>query len=209
MSASSVAGGDYLSRESDSSRTVPGDQQASTARNGRHRAELMVALIAALAGGLISIAGSLAGVYRQTTDGDHHMRQSMRHEAVDKFIDEYSIVKVELQHYGDMRIPATGITHDDQAALRKHVHGVEGACARLVLVAPELVGPATNFRKVLIDWGHAISEPRRTAGNIMRASFSGMTRPRPPSSPRPKQLSSSHRRNHARRGDRTASRVLV
>ena len=159
MSASSLAGGDYLSRDSDASRTVPSDPRAGTARKSRHTAELMVALIAALAGGLIRIAGSLAGVYWQTTDGDHHMRQSMRHAAVDKFIDEYSIVKVELQHYGDMRIPATGIAHDDQAALRKHVHGVEGACARLVLVAPELVGPATNFRNVLIDWGHAISEP--------------------------------------------------
>jgi hypothetical protein len=155
-----VAGdhGGVIGRDPETSRNIAAGRQAGSARKS-WRTELIVALVAALAGGLISIAGSLAGVYWQTRDGEHHMQQSMRHAAVDKFIDEYSIVKVELQHYGDMRIPATAISLDDQAAMRKHVHGVEGACARLVLVAPELVAPATNFRNVLIDWGHAISEP--------------------------------------------------
>ena len=129
-------------------------------RRSRLTTELAVALIAALAGGIIGLTGSLVAVYWQLQDGDHHMRQSMRHQAVDKFIDEYAIVKVELQHYGDMRLPIRAISPEDRAVLRKHVHGVEGACARLVLVAPDLLGPALEFRNVLISWEQAISGPQ-------------------------------------------------
>jgi len=41
-------------------------------------------------------------------------------------------------------------------AVRKHKWEVEGACARLLLVAPELNSAANSFRSVLNAWESAI-----------------------------------------------------
>jgi hypothetical protein len=130
-----------------------GRSRPSSSDGKRLKADIAVALIAALVGGLLS----LAGVYWQSMDADRHMRR----EAVEKFLDEYAIVQVELQYFGDRRIPVRSLSEDDRAEMRKQVHGVYGACARLVLVVPALVDPATNARDALTAWEKAISDPAR------------------------------------------------
>ncbi|MDT0353601.1 hypothetical protein [Pseudonocardia charpentierae] len=132
--------------------TAPGvalvDSQGSRTRL---LAEFAVALVATLVGGALS----LAGVAWQFADADRHVQR----QAVEKFLDEYTLAQVELQYYGERRVPARSLSADDEAAARKQVHSVYGACARLVLVAPELAPPAVKTRDLLSAWEKALSGP--------------------------------------------------
>ncbi len=120
-----------------------------TSANRSLMAEFAVALVATVVGGLLS----LVGVAWQFADNDRHMRR----EAVEKFLDEYALAQVELQYYGELRLPLETLSADDKAAVMKQVHGVYGACARLVLVTPELTPDAVKARDVLDQLGKAVN----------------------------------------------------
>ena len=126
------------------------------------RSDLCVALIGALIGGLLSLGGSLAAVYWQ--------RQEMRHAAVNEFVGEYSTVKVELMYYGEMRLPVEALSKENLMTARKHAYRVEGACARLLLIAPDLKSPAGRLRSVLMEWEKAI-EAAEPYGNQRHNGF--------------------------------------
>jgi hypothetical protein len=126
------------------------------------QSSLSVALIGALIGGLLSLAGTFVAVYWQ--------RQEMRHAAVNEFVGEYSTVKVELMYYGEMRLPVPALNSENLMTARKHAYRVEGACARLLLIAPDLKDPADKLRSVLMEWEKAI-EGTEPYGNQRHDGF--------------------------------------
>jgi hypothetical protein len=121
---------------------------------GSKRAEGYVGLLGALLGALVGGMLGLAGVYWQTQDSERHMQR----EAVEVFLNDYGEAFVELEYFGNRRVPVAALSKEDKEALRKHVHGVYGACSRLALVAPDLAKNATTVRDILANWGQAITD---------------------------------------------------
>ena len=117
------------------------------------QAELVVGLVVAVAGAVVGGVLSLLGVYWQSQDS----AQDVRRQAVEKFLDEYNAAFVEIEYFGSKRVPVPALPAVDLDMLRKEVHGVNGACDRLVLVAPELKAHAVRTRDALLNWTDAVA----------------------------------------------------
>lgn len=115
------------------------------------RTELYTSLLAAVVGALLS----LAGVYWQSAQSD----QQVRREAVEKYLDAYGHAFVEIEYFGNKRVPARALSTSEKEDLRKEVRGVYAACTQLVLITPELGATATKARDALGNWEKAIIGP--------------------------------------------------